>query len=534
MHTGEWIGILAAATFATNVEFARAGGANSSRVAPANQERSEAATQTAGHYELSNSFVSLVIDGECRLIGLENRRTENQYVTKPAHAPWRMNYRLNGPMEDGAYDLEIEPDGQKCQVTRRNNSLLLSYDNLAGALPRDGTTRQLQVGLTVHVSLEEDRLIWVATIANREREKGLEITEIWLPWIYGIGDMGMGTAADVLYWPESHGRRIQDPYDKLMGYLAFRRPYPEAPPKGRFGPVNGYPYLRLTYPGPASMQWFTFNNGEEGLYVGSHDKTLMTTCLNVMAHPDKTLSASIVKYPFVRPGETWASEPVVLRLYRGDWHEAARTYSAWADSWMQQPSSPEWIRRTPGWVLPSLKGQSGHIRNVYSDLPGMLKEAQTVGIDLLFVFGWVKQGFDNLYPEYDVDEAMGGEAGLARALTEVKKAGGKTILYTQGQLIDPASEFYRSGGNRMVAKDIWGYEYRETYGGSGVGTLLSMMLNKEFRQACPSAPGWSDRLVSQARMVRTFSEHKAFCTTNWGVARLISAIRRSITTRNLL
>ena len=145
----------------------------------------------------------------------------------------------------------------------------------------------------------------------------------------------------------------------------------------------------------------------------------MTTCLQVMAQADQVLSASIVKYPFVKAGETWTSEPAVVRLYRGDWHEAARTYRAWAKTWMPKPNPPEWLRCVPGWVLPSLKGQTGHITATYSDLPGIFKEAQASGINLLNVFGWVKQGFDNLYPEYDPDEARGGSATLKEALAQI-------------------------------------------------------------------------------------------------------------------
>ena len=51
--------------------------------------------------------------------------------------------------------------------------------------------------------------------------------------------------------------------------------------------------MRLAYPWPASMQWFTFNNGEEGLYFGSHDQTLMTSALNVMMQGE-AMSASMV------------------------------------------------------------------------------------------------------------------------------------------------------------------------------------------------------------------------------------------------
>ena len=260
--------------------------------------------------------------------------------------------------------------------------------------------------------------------------------------------------------------------------------------------------MRLTYPFPASMQWFTLSDGEEGIYLGSHDKTLMTSCLNVMAHSEEALSASIVKYPFVKAGETWTSEPAILRLYRGDWHQAARFYRAWADTWMARPDPPAWLRQTPGWILPMLKGQSGHILSTYGELPAIFQEAQAAGIRLLNIFGWVKQGFDNLYPEYDPDEALGGAQGMKDALARIRQDGGKTILYTQGQLIDPSSEYYRKEGHRIVARDIWGYEYRESYGGGGQGTLLNVMRNKYFGIACPSASGWIDHLLWQLGMVQ--------------------------------
>ena len=74
-------------------------------------------------------------------------------------------------------------------------------------LPQTGKKRELQIGLVVRVSLERDRLIWTGRIENREKDKGVEVTDLWLPWIYGIGNMGMGQGADVLYWPGRGGRR---------------------------------------------------------------------------------------------------------------------------------------------------------------------------------------------------------------------------------------------------------------------------------------------------------------------------------------
>ncbi|HWB96024.1 MAG TPA: DUF6259 domain-containing protein, partial [Bryobacteraceae bacterium] len=449
------------------------------------------AASQAGRFELANEKVALALDGAGNLQELTNRSTGHRYVTEPVRPPWRMYYRL-GTSITGALDLEIDPLRQTGHVRRENGALVLSYERLIGEAPRRGQSRDLQISLEVRIALDGDRLIWTGKILNRETDPALDVTELWLPWIYGIGDTGLGRASDVLYWPERAGRRLADPYKAILA---------EATRPSASG-MRGEPSLRLTYPFPASMQWYTFNDGEEGLYIGSHDRSVMTTCLQVAAHRDQALSASIVKYPFVKAGETWTSEPAVLRLYRGDWHEAARTYRTWAGTWMAKPDPPNWLRQTPGWVLPNLKLQSGHIHDTYADLPKIFQQAKAAGIRLLNCFGWVKQGFDNLYPEYDPDDALGGAAGLKNALAEIHRSGGSTILYTQGQLIDPTTEYYRKEGYRIVARDIWGYEYRESYGGGGQGTLLNVMRNKYFGIACPSASGWIDHLLWQLGLVQ--------------------------------
>jgi hypothetical protein len=128
-------------------------------------------------------------------------------------------------------------------------------------------------------------------------------------------------------------------------------------------------------------------------------------------------------------------------------------------------------------------------------------------MNTLMVFGWVKQGFDNRYPDYDADEQMGGARGLREAIAEVQRAGGKLILYTQGQLIDPVTEFYRTQGERIAAKNIWGCPYLEQYASPSQGTFLEIMRNKFFTVACPAAQGWFEQLKSQLDMVAGYGAH---------------------------
>jgi hypothetical protein len=443
-------------------------------------------------FELSNKNVALSIDAQGNLQKLTNQITGHNYLSATGHELWKMYYRTSD-----ARELEIPFAKQKAEVKKDGNAIIIFYPSLVGNVALQGSSRNLNVSFTLRADLDGDRIIWTATLQNKETEPELDISELWLPWIGGIGNLGKGKEADELYWPEDGGRKISDPYSKLF----TPRPATGNASGAQRGRTNSY---QITYPWPASMQWYTLSNGDEGIYVGSHDQSLMTTTLNVMA--DRSgLSVSMVKYPFVKGGETWTSAPTIIRLYTGDWHEAAKYYRTWAETWMPKPNPPKWMKRMNGWIIPNLKTQNGSRYNgVYADLPKYFRDAHAVGIDMVSIYGWEKQGFDNWYPEYEADPGMGGEEGLKAAIAEIKAGGGKANLYSQGQLIDPGTEYYRRIGYKQTAKDIWGGEYRETYGGNGSGTLLNIQRSKMFGVACPLAPGWYEQLVSQFEMARKY------------------------------
>lgn len=67
----------------------------------------------------------------------------------------------------------------------------------------------------MRVTLAGHRLIWIARIDNREKDKGVKVTGRWLPWLYGIGNMGMGPGADVRYWPDRGSLRQVDGGSRL-------------------------------------------------------------------------------------------------------------------------------------------------------------------------------------------------------------------------------------------------------------------------------------------------------------------------------
>ena len=97
-----------------------------------------------------------------------------------------------------------------------------------------------------------------------------------------------------------------------------------------------------------------------------------------------------------------------------------------------------------GWQRVILKHQFGEIYFKYSDLPKLYKSGLSYGINTLMVFGWWKGRFDNGYPVYEPDPLLGGEDGLRAAIDEIHRLGGKVHLYTNGALIDVATDYYKT------------------------------------------------------------------------------------------
>ena len=62
-------------------------------------------------------------------------------------------------------------------LTRSARSALATHGVVALPVGIPWRTIAVQIGLLVRVTLEDDRLVWTARINNREKDKGVEVTE---------------------------------------------------------------------------------------------------------------------------------------------------------------------------------------------------------------------------------------------------------------------------------------------------------------------------------------------------------------------
>lgn len=73
--------------------------------------------------------------------------------------------------------------------------------------------------------------------------------------------------------------------------------------------------------------------------------------------------------------------------------------------------------------------------------------------------------------------------------------GGHVHLYTNGNLIDKNTDFYRQFGKASASEDIDGNQYEEHYRFSNDGTLLRSFGYKSFVTACSGTQKWHDQLL---------------------------------------
>jgi hypothetical protein len=386
----------------------------------------------------------------------------------------------------------ISPENQRYRVTSDGKAITVEAAsvNLRG--------QQIPVALTFRITLANEEIHWSAKVVNKS---DYTVAEVYLPEIAGLVGLGEAGRKDDLYWPDVMGRKIPD-------FKSTLHPHQDALTDLSVAVTRLQdPYIELTYPSRASMAWTTLNNGRHGLYFAAHDPKALTGAMRAGAHASdgNGLFFSYVKYPFIVPGASWTSADYVVAPYQGDWHVAADKYRAFLQTWRKIRPKPDWVRNTQGMFLVIMRQQYGDVMWHYDDLPFLYEQARKNGIDTVGLFGWTKAGHDNLYPEVQADPEMGGDNALKAGLSAISKAGGHSILYLQGALIDPTSKEYPDATARYAAKNIWGNPYYEFYPKSGESSFLHNFSTKAFSPACPGAPGWADLMKSNGRKVMAFN-----------------------------
>ena len=243
------------------------------------------------------------------------------------------------------------------------------------------------------------------------------------------------------------------------------------------------------YPGSgASMNCFELNSGSEGIYFGNHDESFQCTCHLIEDEKPGKINVGMVKLPFLAAGNQVTYESFVISAHTGTWHKGVDRYRTWAEKWFKFREKPEAVKNMNGWQRIIMRSQYGENFYTFDDLEKLCDDGLKAGIDTLLLFGWHAGGHDNDYPNYVISSALGGKEKLMKGIEAVHNKGGKVILYSNGQLIDHNSDFYRYGNGKTVAtKDLRGNEHIQCWGFSGHGISNALFGGRTFSRACPSS-----------------------------------------------
>ena len=245
-----------------------------------------------------------------------------------------------------------------------------------------------------------------------------------------------------------------------------------------------------SYPSIMSMQYMTLYNDNRAFYLGSYSTGAETMTFNAKALETKSLQLSINHFPFSFQ-EKWKSPECSIAFLKGDWHASADLYASHMRKEFTSPDSPEWMRADDtGWdgfvqLFMRMEGEEPKLR--YEDLPRVFARVKRAGMNTMHVAGWNYNGFDTCYPDYNTDPKLGTEEELKTAIKQINSMGGRVILYTNGRLVDPDSDYYKNGGDRYVCLDEEGNPYIESYNTSA-----------NFNIACPECTEYRQYLAAQA------------------------------------
>lgn len=293
---------------------------------------------------LQNDALKAVFDARGTLVHLETLRNGRGNIIARPDALFQAVYVLDDNWEQVAF-----AKGQVIEVSGETDAVAI---HVRGLRSKDAF---VEIDLLLRVTLEADRLVFTAEIDNRSDAL---LTDFCYPRIGAVTTLGCGKPD--LLWPNEAGMRYTNIVEHLDG-LGDR--------------YDGRYTLSMSYPELASMAWMGLEDGDQALYLGSHDDKFHLTLLRAIGSDDHDAVLELDKLAFVKPGEHWACPPAVLMLYQGDWKRGADAYAVWARTWRTPPERADWVRDMTGYFLVINKQQYGDNLWPYETLPELYERA---------------------------------------------------------------------------------------------------------------------------------------------------------------
>jgi hypothetical protein len=332
------------------------------------------------------------------------------------------------------------------------------------------------LGVVVNFDREESELVGTIEV----RSAGLRCERVEFPYVeWRQVDQG-----EALLIPAGWVGEIRRPRENIAKWVERSRTTKHG--WQHFTPVEGDEVLFM-YPSILDMQYMMLYTAGHCLYLASYSTGSDTLSFRASNIHDG-LRLSVNHHPFLTDG-TWISPQCAVAHLPADWHAAADLYAGHMRPRFSKPANPAWLREDfHGWsiVIVKFEGQPPTYR--FADLPALARRVKELGIPVLHIAGWMGNGHDTLYPDYEPCPECGTAAELKAALDEIHAMGVRPVLYTNGRILDPQSKFYQNGGRDTRCVSAGGTPNVELYGNS-----------VKFEVACPMDKRFREQMVSRVK-----------------------------------
>ena len=419
---------------------------------------------------LENEKIKLEFD-DCTgaITGCLNKITNWQLIRQKKLAE---GIRLLVPLSSEIRANRVLSGNQKLSSVKQSDEThgVLIWEKVIGEL-----SGELDIKVTLDISLENEIATFQMTIENNSP---YVVEEAWCPVLGGVW---APVGEEML-----HGRTVH--FQGSMTDTSFSHFNWDCGYWGTDYPtsVRLYPDINVTVP------CYIAENGKQGFYFGHHH-TDMSACAFVQevlpgfkdsmnqTLPDEPeisgtpvgFRLSMVRLPFVMPGEKSTLAPAVLALYDGLWEKGLDYYKNWRASWHIKQDKPEWENDIDCWMTLHICDPEGRVRYKYADLPKIAKKARNDGVKAIQLIGWAKGGQDGDEPYQDVNPLLGTKEELKAAIKESEELGVKILLMCKFKWCDATSSNYKNELEPLIARDIFGHPFY--FGGYGYQSVTNVL-----------------------------------------------------------
>lgn len=234
-----------------------------------------------------------------------------------------------------------------------------------------------------------------------------------------------------LLWGYNEGVLVETLEDREKTYSYIE---PDYPTKGLTG----------LYPGAVETQFMAYYNKDGGFYFGAHDRGDCFKGIDFYRHENGGIYLQFRHLCGVDFGENYQMKyPMVMRFFKGDWHDAADIYKEWFEqshSWIpieKDESLPSWYHQSPVIVAYPVRGSHDTDSmepnklfpyvNILPHIERLEREFESPVMALLMHWeGTVPWAPPIVWPPF------GGEETLSELITKLHDRGDVIGLYCSG------------------------------------------------------------------------------------------------------